>query len=130
MTDSKSSIDKLLFNDTNDTNNTNDTNDTEPKTHATTPLSRPAQKPTIILQQTYKWDTQDNLQTIEDKLASIIRPKLVPYKKKPYTLKVQTKEHVVDITTISTLGIHYNLQAKSSKMFTTSIYKINYVLKE
>jgi hypothetical protein len=37
---------------------------------------------------------------------------------------------VVDITTISALGIHYNLRAKSSEMFTTSIYKIDRVLKE
>jgi hypothetical protein len=37
---------------------------------------------------------------------------------------------VVDIATISALGMYYNLWAESSKMFTTSIYEIDRVLKE
>ena len=66
---------------------------------------------------------------MKDELASIVRPKLIPYQKKLYQpLKAQTKEHMVNIATISALGIHYNLRTNKNKAFSTSLYKINYIL--
>ena len=66
---------------------------------------------------------------MEDELAGIIRPRPTPYQKKPYLpLKAQTKEHVVNIATISALGIYYNLYTNKNKVFSTSLYKINYIL--
>ena len=37
---------------------------------------------------------------------------------------------MVNITTISTLGMHYNLCTDKNKVFSTSLYKIDYILQE
>ena len=35
---------------------------------------------------------------------------------------------MVNIAAISALGIHYNLHTNKNKVFSTSLYKINYIL--
>jgi hypothetical protein len=45
-------------------------------------------------------------------------------------LRVQAKEHIIDIATISALGMHYNLRAESNEVFVTSLYEINRILQE
>src|SRR6266536_213282 len=71
------------------------------------------------------------MRKMKDELAGIVWPKLIPYQKKPYQpSKAQTKEHMVDITAISALGIHYNLRTDKNEAFSTSLYEIDYILKE
>ncbi len=44
--------------------------------------------------------------------------------------KEQLVEPIINIARISTISMHYNLQIPNNKAFTTSLYKIDSILKQ
>ena len=73
---------------------------------------------------------KDSFEKMTDKLYDTVRtlPLSLPYKKS--YVSNEKKEYVVDIASIGAYAIDYNLRDFTCEAFTTSIYKLNQIVKE
>ena len=92
------------------------------------PVVSPRWRPKTL--RSHKWDTQERYRHMEDSLAGVVRPKDIPYKKRPWVEKETVADPIVDIAGISGIGMHYNLQQSNNEAFTTSLYEIDNLLKQ
>ena len=92
------------------------------------PVVSPRWRPKTL--RSHKWDTQERYRHMEDSLAGVVRPKDIPYKKRPWVEKETVADPIVDIAGISGIGMHYNLRQSDNEAFTTSLYEIDSLLKQ